>query len=51
MKTSSQIKKIALKTIEEQLAAIKKLENSIDSNFVKAINICLLYTSPSPRDS
>lgn len=41
MKTSRQIKKIALKTIEEQLTAIKNLENSIDSNFVKAINMIL----------
>tara|TARA_B100000927_G_scaffold291084_1_gene291853 strand:+ start:1256 stop:2221 length:966 start_codon:yes stop_codon:yes gene_type:complete len=41
MKTSEEIKKIAVKTIEEQLAAIKKIKTSINSDFVNAINLIL----------
>jgi len=41
MKTSEEIKKIAVKTIEEQLAAINKIKTSINSDFVNAINLIL----------
>lgn len=41
MKTPEEIKKIALKTIADQLAAIKKIEHSVNSDFVKAINLIL----------
>lgn len=41
MKTPEEIKKIALKTIADQLAAIKKIEQSVNSDFVKAINLIL----------
>ncbi|MEC7863912.1 MAG: SIS domain-containing protein, partial [Bacteroidota bacterium] len=41
MKTLSDIKKIAKETIAIELAAIAKLENSINDNFVNAINLIL----------
>jgi len=41
MKTPEEIKKIAVKTIEEQLAAINKIKTSINSDFVNAINLIL----------
>jgi|TARA_Y100001954_G_C15776685_1_gene587400 arabinose-5-phosphate isomerase len=41
MKTPEDIKKIAVKTIEEQLAAINKIKTSINSDFVNAINLIL----------
>ena len=34
-----------------EIVAIKKSKDSEDVESMRKINICLLYTSPSPRDS
>ena len=41
MKSSAQIKKIAKETISLEVAAISKLHNRIDDDFVKIINLIL----------
>lgn len=44
MKTSEEIKHIALQTIADELAAIEGIRNSIDENFVKAVETILQST-------
>lgn len=39
MKTGKEIKRIALQTVREEYAAIKSLENHINDDFVRAVNI------------
>lgn len=44
MKTSEEIKQIALQTIADELAALEGIRNSIDENFVKAVETILQST-------
>ena len=37
--------------IEDIYKTVEKLEKTQEQNMTNKVNICLLYTSPSPRDS